>query len=45
MKKRILTVMFILVSVLILLADTVTIVPCDDMYTDPDHPGANYDQI
>ncbi len=41
MKKRILTVMFILVSVLILLADTVTIVPCDDMYTDPDHPGTN----
>jgi hypothetical protein len=41
MKKSILTVSFILVTVLTLLADTVTIVPCDDMYTDPDHPGTN----
>ncbi len=41
MKKSILTVSFILVTVLTLLADTITIEPCDDMYTDPDHPGTN----
>ncbi len=41
MKKIILTVSFIFVTALILLADTVTIEPSDDMYTDPDHPGTN----
>ena len=41
MKKSILTVTLILVISLTLLADTVTIVPCDDMYTDLDHPGTN----
>ena len=38
MKKSILTVSFILVTVLTLLADTITIEPCDDMYTDVEHP-------
>ncbi len=38
MKKSILAVMFILMSVLILSADTVVIEPCDDMYTDVEHP-------
>ena len=38
MKKSILTVSFILLTVLTLLADTITIEPCDDMYTDVEHP-------
>ena len=38
MRKSILAVTFILVSVLILSADTVIITPCDDMYTDVEHP-------
>ena len=41
MKKLVMILSILVISASIIIADTVTIEPCDDMYTDPDHPGTN----
>ncbi|MDO9577683.1 MAG: DNRLRE domain-containing protein [Candidatus Cloacimonadales bacterium] len=41
MKKLVMILSILVISASIMIADTVIIVPCDDMYTDPDHPGTN----